>query len=347
MTKIADGHALWQQEMQPLIADVCSRHPSIGTAQIVDGDETEKCMHRCIEVMRYICDGKKVIADPALVITTDSRSKLAQLLKDSQADVDSMIDAVHQQTTHYLQSQPSDAAIKQSDESQDALLNTANSGKLALQVSNIRQHHKHLLSSEEQTDEAWLDKVFKAIDKMNTKLTTSLEVKTDGLQKSTFDLAEQLVSTHNSQINLIKNIEDKVDKMLGNSAVSIGKIPPNDVLVKIDLLFEAREHITDHNDAAASKQKKMIDMCNQMFPAEIASIDEHDNNDTIQSKIDAAIKYTHQQLAATETNDPEERRKLIEAIQQKQYVPDAAVMSRIDEVVTNYSRWSMSIRERS
>jgi hypothetical protein len=118
--KIADKHARWQQEMQPLLADVCRRHPTISSAQPVDGEEAELCMDQCIEVMKYICDGQKVLADPALVITADSRSKLSQLVKDPQDDVNRMLDAIHEQLHRYQQSQQPDAAIKQSDATDDA-----------------------------------------------------------------------------------------------------------------------------------------------------------------------------------------------------------------------------------
>lgn len=218
------------------------------------------------------------------------------------------------------------------------------SGDLASQLSMIRQAHHNLLSPDDQTDGAWLEKVFSAIDDMGTKFSTSLELNSDGQKIPAFELADRIVSAHKSQTQLIRAIEQKVDNLLGKSGASSRDDASSDaILQKIDSLSASREHISDLKDDAVSKKQQMIAIFNELNPTETARIHETDDPVKIRSKIDAAISDTHQQLAATEMVDDQERTRPIEEARKNQADRDAAIMSRIEQVVAHDSSLSIAV----
>jgi ElaB/YqjD/DUF883 family membrane-anchored ribosome-binding protein len=94
-----------------------------------------------------------------------------------------------------------------------------------------------------------------------------------------------------------------------------------------------------------SGQKEMIDIFNKLFPAEGAKIDASDDQATIRSKIDTAIKDTQQQLAAAYSSNPEERNRALESAREKMTSHEETVIRRIEEVVDDESRWSTAVRE--
>ena len=206
-----------------------------------------------------------------------------------------------------------------------------------MQLSKIRQDHKHLLEEEDQPDGAWLDKVFAAIDDMTAGFCNSFKIPADKTSLSA--VASCVTTQYETQSLLIQQIDQKVDGMLSKSAVPSEPDLAADILQKIDKLFAAREHISEGTKDAGSKHSEMIDIFNKLFPTEGAMIGKSDDAETIRSKIDAAIKATHQQLAATDSADPEERKKALEAAKENLASPEQTEINRIEAVVDFDSRW--------
>ena len=189
---------------------VCSKHPSKPATATVDVDESDSCMKRCVEVLRYLNDDKIAIAASNHVLSPDCFGRLSQIVNRPQEDADQMVSAILKQMT-------------------------------------------------------------------DGKPLPSTAAATEGSEKS--------------------------------------------------------------------GQKEMIDIFNKLFPAEVAKIDASDDRATIRSKIDAAIKDTQQQLAATYSSDPEKRNRALESAREKMTSHDETVIRRIEEVVNDESRWSTAVRE--
>lgn len=209
---MVDRHSRWVAEMRPLVDAVCSKHPSIITSAIIDSDESDSCMKRCVEMLRYLNDDKISIAASSRVLSQDSFDRLSQIVNLPQESADRMVSAIHQQMT-------------------------------------------------------------------DGSLLPSTAATTGGSEKL--------------------------------------------------------------------REKEMIDLYNKLFSTEGAKIDASDDRATIRSKIDAAIRDTQQQLAATSSSDTEERNRAFESAREKMPSHDETVIKRIEEVVDDESRWSTAARERS
>jgi hypothetical protein len=215
--------------------------------------------------------------------------------------------------------------------------------ELSSQVSKLRQDHTHLLADNQKADKDWLEEVFAAIDKMNEAFCNSFAIPAEMKQISIADLASQITTKQESQSHLIQLIEEKVDDFLANSPLTIEVSSPLDILKKIDLLFEAREHIEEKTADARSDSNELRDIFNLLFPSAEARINENDGPEEIQAKIDAAIKETHKKLQATEAATPEEQQRVEEEAKKQLESMDAALASRIGEVASYETRRSTAV----
>ncbi len=78
---------------------VCSKLPTIPATATVDADESDSCMKRCVEVLRYLNNDKIAIAASNHVLSPDCFGRLSQIVNPPQEDADQMVSAILQQMT--------------------------------------------------------------------------------------------------------------------------------------------------------------------------------------------------------------------------------------------------------